>query len=52
LYETFALDRQLPIKILSDGDAPASLNIQAHRFSKAAKEKIESKGGKTVLLEG
>ena len=39
------------VKILGDGDLEKQLKVQAHRFSKSAVEKIESKGGTTEVLE-
>lgn len=42
---------RLPIKILGDGELKASLNIEAHKFSETAKQKIESAGG-TVVIHG
>ena len=39
-----------PIKILSDGKITKKLTVHAHRFSKAAQEKIEKAGGKTQLI--
>jgi len=39
-----------PVKVLGDGEAPANLTVHAHAFSRAAKEKIEAKGGKVVVL--
>ena len=38
------------IKILGDGELEKQLKVQAHRFSKAAVEKIESKGGTAEVL--
>ena len=38
------------IKILGDGDLEKQLKVQAHRFSKSAIEKIESKGGTAEVL--
>ena len=40
------------IKILGDGALEKQLKVQAHRFSKAAIEKIESKGGTAEVLGG
>ena len=34
-----------PVKILSDGDIDHPLSVKAHRFSAAAKAKIEAAGG-------
>ncbi len=42
------LDR--PVKILGDGEAPPNLVIAAHAFSRSAKEKIETRGGKAEIL--
>ena len=39
-----------PVKILGDGEALPNLVIQAHAFSRSAKEKIEACGGKVELL--
>ncbi len=38
------------IKILGDGELEKQLKVQAHRFSKSAIEKIESKGGTAEVL--
>jgi large subunit ribosomal protein L15 len=38
------------IKILGDGELEKQLKVQAHRFSKSAVQKIESKGGTTEVL--
>lgn len=40
----------LPIKILGDGDIQHGFNIQAHAFSKSAKEKIAKAGGTAELV--
>ncbi len=34
-----------PVKVLGDGELDIALQVSAHRFSKAAKEKIEAAGG-------
>ena len=39
------------IKILGDGELEKQLKVQAHRFSKSAVQKIESKGGTTEVLQ-
>jgi large subunit ribosomal protein L15 len=39
-----------PIKILADGDLDAKLKVTAHRFSAAARSKIEAAGGSVVEL--
>jgi large subunit ribosomal protein L15 len=38
-------DREL-VKVLGDGELPHALTVRAHRFSKAARERIEAAGGK------
>ena len=40
------------LKVLGDGELSKSLKVSAHRFSKAAKEKIEKAGGKAIVLPG
>lgn len=40
------------LKILGDGELTKKLSVTAHRFSKAAKEKIEKAGGTCVLIPG
>ena len=34
-----------PIKVLGDGEITVSVQVAAHRFSRSAREKIESAGG-------
>ncbi|HKW74915.1 MAG TPA: 50S ribosomal protein L15 [Terriglobales bacterium] len=38
------------IKVLGDGDLKSALNVQAHKFSKSAQEKISKSGGKAETL--
>jgi large subunit ribosomal protein L15 len=38
------------VAILGDGGLSAALTVKAHRFSKSAKEKIESAGGTVEVL--
>jgi large subunit ribosomal protein L15 len=38
------------LKILGDGEVTKPLRVQAHRFSKSAREKIEQAGGTVVVL--
>ena len=40
------------IKILGSGELTSAVTIHAHKFSKAAQEKIEKAGGKVMLLGG
>lgn len=39
-----------PVVILGDGDLSVAINVKAHRFSKSAKEKIESAGGSAEVI--
>lgn len=39
------------VKILADGEPPGALEVRAHAFSKAAKEKIEAAGGKAQWID-
>ena len=34
-----------PVKVLGDGELEVSLVVEAHKFSKSAREKIEAAGG-------
>jgi large subunit ribosomal protein L15 len=38
------------IKVLADGELTKALTVQAHKFSKAAAEKIEAAGGKAEVI--
>jgi len=42
--------RSLPIKVLGDGELKTAITVQAHKFSKAAAEKIAAAGGKAEVL--
>ncbi len=44
-------NRRMPLKILGNGELSASLNVEAHRITTSAKEKIESAGGTVKLYE-
>jgi large subunit ribosomal protein L15 len=43
--------RNLPLKILGNGDLNAILSVEAHSFSESAKKKIESVGGTVIVNE-
>lgn len=43
--------RNLPLKILGNGDLNASLSVEAQSFSESAKKKIESVGGTVIVNE-
>jgi large subunit ribosomal protein L15 len=42
--------KNVPIKILGDGDLKVKLDVTAHAFSKSAISKIEAAGGKISVL--
>ncbi|AEW03875.1 LSU ribosomal protein L15P [Sulfobacillus acidophilus DSM 10332] len=42
--------RDLPVKILGDGELDRALTVQAHAFSKSAKEKIEAAHGHAEVI--
>lgn len=44
--------RGLPIKILARGEIATAIQVEAHRFSKQAIEKISKAGGQAVAMEG
>lgn len=39
-----------PVKILSQGDLEGALTVRAHKFSAAARQKIEAAGGKAEVV--
>lgn len=39
------------VKILGDGDLSVALTVKAHKFSKAAKAKLEAAGGTAEVIE-
>jgi large subunit ribosomal protein L15 len=39
-----------PVKVLGDGELKVALTVSAHKFSKAAQEKITKAGGKVEVL--
>ena len=45
LLERGLVRRGLEVKILGDGEVSSALQVKAHRFSRAAREKIEAAGG-------
>ena len=40
-----------PVVILGRGEIEKALTVNAHKFTKSAKEKIEAAGGKAELIE-
>jgi large subunit ribosomal protein L15 len=43
--------RDQRVKILGDGELTTALAVQAHKFSKAAEEKIRNAGGSATIIE-
>ena len=51
LVETGVLkDQKLPLKVLGRGEINVNLKVSAHKFTKSAKEKIETAGGTTQAV--
>ena len=46
-----ATRRDVPVKILGRGELTKKLTVHAHKFSKTARERIESAGGTCQLVE-
>ena len=46
-----ATRRDVPVKVLGQGDLSKALTVHAHGFSKSAREKIEAAGGTCQLIE-
>jgi large subunit ribosomal protein L15 len=49
--KNLATRREVPVKILGQGDISKNLTVHAHAFSKTAREKIEAAGGTCRLIE-
>jgi len=43
--------RDVPVKVLAKGTLSKELTVHAHKFSAAARERIEAAGGTVVLVE-
>lgn len=41
---------QKPVKVLGEGEVTKALSVEAHAFSKSAREKIEAAGGSVSLV--
>ena len=51
LYKAGAISKKdVPVKILGDGELKSKIEISAHAFSKSALEKIQAAGGKATVL--
>jgi large subunit ribosomal protein L15 len=42
--------RNIPVKILGEGEIKSKLEVSAHAFAKSAIQKIESAGGKAIVI--
>lgn len=52
LYKSGLLSKKdMPLKILGNGDIKTAITVEAHKFSESAKKKIESAGGTVVIYE-
>ena len=49
--KNLATRREVPVKILGQGEISKALTVHAHGFSKTAREKIEAAGGTCQLIE-
>ncbi|MCZ6474514.1 MAG: 50S ribosomal protein L15 [SAR324 cluster bacterium] len=43
---------RLPVKVLANGELNRAVKGHAHRFSRAAADKIKAAGGEAVIIEG
>ncbi len=50
LMKAGVVKRDLPVKILGDGELKSAVNVRAHKFSKSAMEKIAKAGGKAEVI--
>ena len=51
LVESGLVRRGKPVKVLADGELTTALTVKAHKFSAAARAKIEAAGGKCEVLD-
>ena len=47
-----ATRKQIPVKVLGNGELSKELTVHAHGFSATAREKIEAAGGSAQVVEG
>jgi large subunit ribosomal protein L15 len=52
MAEAGLVRRRRPVKVLGRGDLGHELTVQAHGFSRAARQKIEQAGGRAEVLGG
>jgi large subunit ribosomal protein L15 len=50
--EGLATRKDVPVKVLGQGELSKQLTVRAHAFSASAREKIQSAGGAVELIEG
>jgi len=50
LRKAGVISTKRPVKILGDGELKSAITVQAHKFSKSAREKITKAGGKFEVL--
>jgi large subunit ribosomal protein L15 len=50
MAEAGLVRRSLPVKVLGRGDLGHALTVQAHGFSRSARQKIEQAGGRVEVL--
>ena len=51
LFKAGAVSKKdVPVKILGDGELKSKVEVSAHAFSKSALEKIQAAGGKAIVL--
>ncbi len=51
LYDKGLVKKNMPVKILGDGELTKKFTVKAHAFSSSAKEKIEKAGGTCEVIE-
>jgi large subunit ribosomal protein L15 len=51
LREAGLVKKNLPVKVLGDGELTKKFTVKAHKFSTSAKEKIEAAGGSCEVIE-
>jgi large subunit ribosomal protein L15 len=52
LAEAGLVRRRLPVKVLGRGEIDRPLTVQAHGFTRSARQKIEQAGGRVEVLGG
>lgn len=50
LFAQGVIKKRLPLKVLGSGDLKKAVTVKAHRFSGAAKAKIEKAGGQAIQI--